>query len=157
MGRSDDASLHFEEAVAICRKGDYRTELAWSLHDYAYMLIQRNDAGDPSKARALLDEADRIASDLGMKPLNAKAAALRELLDTRPSPKPAYPDGLTQREVEVLRLVAAGSTNREIAEKLVLSIRTVERHIANTYSKIGAHGRADATAYALKQKLATYD
>ena len=63
------------------------------------------------------------------------------------------PDGLTDREVQVLRLVAGGRTNNEIAAELVLSIRTVERHIGNIYAKIGAHGRADATVYALSQGL----
>ena len=63
----------------------------------------------------------------------------------------APPAGLTPRETQVLRLVASGRTNNEIAEELVLSIRTVERHIGNIYSKIGARGRADATVFALKQ------
>ena len=57
---------------------------------------------------------------------------------------------LTARETEVLRLIADGRTNTDIANELVLSVRTVERHIANIYAKIGARGRADATAYALR-------
>ena len=65
----------------------------------------------------------------------------------------AVPDGLTNREVEVLRLVAGGRTNNEIAEELVLSVRTVERHVANIYKKIGARGRADAAAYTLTHGL----
>lgn len=65
----------------------------------------------------------------------------------------APPDGLTNREVEVLRLVAGGRTNNEIAEELVLSVRTVERHITNVYRKIGARGRADAAAYTLTHGL----
>ena len=68
-------------------------------------------------------------------------------------PRPAPSDGLTAREVQVLRLVASGQTNSEIADELVLSIRTVERHIANIYGKIGARGRANATAYALTRAL----
>lgn len=64
------------------------------------------------------------------------------------------PDGLTDREAEVLRLIAAGTSNRAIAVALVLSVRTVERHIANLYPKIGAHNRADAAAYAIRRGLA---
>ena len=60
---------------------------------------------------------------------------------------------LTAREVEVLRLLAGGRTNAEIAEQLVLSVRTVERHAANVYAKLGARGRADATAHALTRGL----
>ncbi len=66
-----------------------------------------------------------------------------------------FPDHLTAREAEVLRLVASGMSSREIGDKLVLSVRTVERHITNVYAKIGAKGRADATAYALKNGIAT--
>jgi non-specific serine/threonine protein kinase len=61
--------------------------------------------------------------------------------------------GLTAREVEVLRLVARGQSNKEIAAELVLSVRTVERHITNIYGKIGARGKADATAYAIHRGL----
>jgi pimeloyl-ACP methyl ester carboxylesterase/DNA-binding CsgD family transcriptional regulator len=64
-----------------------------------------------------------------------------------------YPDGLTAREVEVLRHLAGGRTNDEIAEELFVSVRTVERHVANIYAKIGARGRANATAYALTHNL----
>jgi len=60
---------------------------------------------------------------------------------------------LTQREREVLRLIASGRSNQQIAEELVLSVRTVERHITNLYAKIGAHGKADATAYALRNSI----
>jgi HD-GYP domain-containing protein (c-di-GMP phosphodiesterase class II) len=66
----------------------------------------------------------------------------------------AGPAGLTPRELEVLRLIAAGRTSKEIAAALVVSIPTVERHITNLYAKIGARGRAEATAYALKHDLA---
>jgi DNA-binding NarL/FixJ family response regulator len=63
---------------------------------------------------------------------------------------------LTPRELEVLQLVAAGKSNHEIAAELILSVRTVERHISNIYEKIGASGataRATATAYALRREL----
>ncbi len=63
------------------------------------------------------------------------------------------PDGLTPREAEVLRLIAQGRSNREISTELVLSVRTVARHITNIYGKIGARGKADATAYAFRKRL----
>ena len=53
----------------------------------------------------------------------------------------------------MLRHLAGGKTNDEIAEELSVSVRTVERHIANIYSKIGSRGRAKATAYALTHSL----
>lgn len=62
--------------------------------------------------------------------------------------------GLSQRELEVLKLLALGRSNKQIGQALTLSVRTVERHIANVYLKIGAHGRADATSYAFRHGLA---
>jgi non-specific serine/threonine protein kinase len=67
---------------------------------------------------------------------------------------PAAAAGLTAREAEVLRLVAAGRSNRAIAAALALSLRTVERHVANLYAKIDAHNRAEATAFAIRHGLA---
>jgi pimeloyl-ACP methyl ester carboxylesterase/DNA-binding CsgD family transcriptional regulator len=62
---------------------------------------------------------------------------------------------LTARELQVLRLVAAGSTNKEIASALGVAVSTLERHLVNLYTKIGARGRADAIAYALRHRLDT--
>jgi DNA-binding NarL/FixJ family response regulator len=73
--------------------------------------------------------------------------------DVRPSRRA---DGLTVREIEVLRLLAAGRTNSEIASALVISVRTVERHIETIYSKVGAPGKAARTlaaAYAHREGL----
>jgi DNA-binding CsgD family transcriptional regulator len=63
------------------------------------------------------------------------------------------PDGLTAREAEILNLLTAGNTNKEIAAKLVLSIHTIERHLQNAYRKIGVRNRADAAAYAVRATL----
>jgi DNA-binding NarL/FixJ family response regulator len=60
---------------------------------------------------------------------------------------------LSRREAEVLRLLAAGHSNRRIAHTLCLSPRTVQRHVANVYLKIGAHCRVEATTYAFVQGL----
>jgi DNA-binding NarL/FixJ family response regulator len=64
------------------------------------------------------------------------------------------PSGLTGREVEVLELVASGKTNRQIAEELFISEKTVARHVANIFTKLGVSSRAAATAYALRHGLA---
>jgi class 3 adenylate cyclase/DNA-binding CsgD family transcriptional regulator len=83
-----------------------------------------------------------------VKPTNASTEAIIPSDERR-----AYPDRLTDREVEVLRLIAAGRTNAEISLELVLSMRTVARHITNIYGKIGARSKADATAYAIRHHL----
>ena len=78
---------------------------------------------------------------------------LRELGATRTWPAPPAPRGLLSRELEVLRLLATGATNRAIAESLVLSERTVDRHVSNILAKLGVSSRAAATAYAFEQQL----
>ena len=67
------------------------------------------------------------------------------------APRPAE---LTEREVEVLGLIATGASTSEIAAALTISTNTVERHITNLYAKLGARNRSDATAYALRHGLA---
>jgi len=71
----------------------------------------------------------------------------------KPSPAPAYPDDLTAREVEVLRLVAQGLTNEQVAEQLMISPRTVNTHLTSIYGKIGVSSRSAATRYAVDRKL----
>jgi predicted ATPase/DNA-binding CsgD family transcriptional regulator len=69
------------------------------------------------------------------------------------SPAQPMAGPLSERELQVLRLLACGQSNAEIASELVLSVRTVEKHVANVYAKIGARGRADAATYALRHGL----
>ncbi len=64
-----------------------------------------------------------------------------------------YPAGLTAREVEVLRLIAQGLTDAQVAEQLVISPRTVNWHLTSIYGKIQVSSRAAATRYAIEQKL----
>jgi len=75
-------------------------------------------------------------------------------VEQRRSAAPGPGAELTAREVEVLRLVAAGESNAEIAARLGVTINTVERHVVNVYRKIDARGRADATAFAIRNGLA---
>jgi DNA-binding NarL/FixJ family response regulator len=101
-------------------------------------------------ARSIGQEAEYAFSDTGyLSPITPQD---HDRLQASAS-KAGNPDGLTARELEVLRLVAAGHSNREIADVLVLSLRTIERHINNLYAKIGARGKADATAYAFRHGL----
>jgi DNA-binding CsgD family transcriptional regulator len=69
-------------------------------------------------------------------------------------PRLGRADGLTLREVEILKLVAAGMTNRQTAERLGLSIRTVDAHLRSIYAKLGIKSRSAATRYAVEHNLA---
>jgi DNA-binding NarL/FixJ family response regulator len=102
--------------------------------------------GDEEGARAEYRAALHAFEELGAVP---EAAAIRALL-TKPG---GLPDGLTGREAEVLRLVAAGKTNRDIAVELVISEHTVARHLQNLFAKIDVSSRAAATAYAYEHDL----
>jgi DNA-binding CsgD family transcriptional regulator len=68
-------------------------------------------------------------------------------------PEVTLRDGLSPREREVLRLVAAGRTNPQIAAELVISLNTVQRHVSSILEKTGAHNRTEAAAYALRKHL----
>jgi DNA-binding NarL/FixJ family response regulator len=70
------------------------------------------------------------------------------------SPAQSQPGILSEREIDVLRLVAAGLTNVEIGERLVLSPRTVQAHLRSIYGKLGISSRSAATRYAIEHKLA---
>ena len=73
---------------------------------------------------------------------------------TLPAPLiPTYPDGLTRREVEVLRLVALGWGDAQVAEQLVISPRTVNGHLRSIYNKINVNSRSAATRYAIEHPL----
>ena len=87
MGNLEAAEGHFEDAVAFCREAGYRTELAWSLCDYADMLLDpstssgRTAEGDRhNKAMRLLDESLKISTELGMRPLMERVLSRREIL-----------------------------------------------------------------------------
>ena len=104
MGLLDQAVGHFEDSLDFCRKPGYRPNLAWTCYDYACALSQRNETGDNEKAVALLGESLEIATQLGMRPLMDLVTENQAALGTQPAATATYPDGLTQREVEVLRL-----------------------------------------------------
>ena len=70
-----------------------------------------------------------------------------------PSQFVAFSDGLIERKIQALRLIAGGRTNKEIATELVLSVRNIDRHVENIYGKVRAHKKADAIAYALTRGL----
>jgi DNA-binding NarL/FixJ family response regulator len=99
--------------------------------------------GDEDTAALELEAARAAFEDLGAKQdLNRVSSA---------APKPTH--GLTARELQVLRLLAGGKTNRAIAAELVLSERTVDRHVSNVFAKLGVSSRAAATAFAYEHRL----
>jgi predicted ATPase/DNA-binding CsgD family transcriptional regulator len=169
-------AYHLEGIALVCCE---RTQLEWAARllgaaEAAYGLV---DVPGLVPYRSLVDQAvislrKRLgpqtfatlhADGRGLSTVDAIAEALTTSAQidaaahdkarvARPSTLPG-PDRLTAREIEVLRLLAAGHSNPEIATTLVLSVKTVERHLANLYAKIGARSRVDAATYAVTHDL----
>jgi len=102
---------------------------------------------DDDTAALELEAARGVFAQLGAEPDLARVDSLAR------STVSADAHRLTARELQVLRLVAAGETNKAIAAELVLSERTVDRHVSNIFTKLGVSSRAAATAYAYKHQL----
>jgi DNA-binding CsgD family transcriptional regulator len=100
--------------------------------------------GDEESAVTELTAALRTLSELGARPAEREVAALV---------RPTLPGGLTEREAEVLRLVATGKTNQEIAATLVISEKTVGRHLSNIFNKIDVSTRTAAAAFAHEHRI----
>jgi DNA-binding CsgD family transcriptional regulator len=109
--------------------------------------LASRDLGDMDAAEMEFDAARWIFEQLGARPDLARVEACSRSI------KPIAAGGLSAREIQVLRLVAAGKTNRHIASQLFISERTVERHLSNIFNKLNLPSRAAATAYAYERQL----
>jgi DNA-binding NarL/FixJ family response regulator len=117
--------------------------------------MERRRRGDMLEARGLVEKAAAVFAETGMTSLGQRAHALSEALGRGPlaPARPQNPAGLSGREVEVLRLLAVGKSNREIAEALVLSQNTVLRHVSSILTKTGTANRTQAAAFANREGL----
>lgn len=146
---SPDADAHFERALTMDRRmgavtHQVETLAAWSRH-----AARRHGLGGTPPARALADEARALARRVGHR------RALRDL-DAEPSPTqaaPVLPRGLTERELDVLQLVAEGLSNREIGERLFISANTAANHVRSILSKTDAPNRTKAAIFAAEHDL----
>jgi ATP/maltotriose-dependent transcriptional regulator MalT len=110
--------------------------------------------GDTDRARMEWDTAARIFRQFGAAPALADVEAL---MHSPPATTRPAASGLTAREMDVLRLVARGKTNRGIANELGISENTVARHMSNIFTKLDLSTRAAATAYAFTHRLLQHD
>jgi DNA-binding NarL/FixJ family response regulator len=150
LGRHDDADRHLGDAVAMERRIGALPDLALAELAHAQALVARGGPDDRDRARVLSASALRTARRLAMGPTAAAAAALAdELAGIRPDAAA----GLTAREREIAGLVAAGLPNRAIAQRLVLSERTVETHVRNLLTKLGLANRTQVAGWAVRAGL----
>lgn len=146
-GNVKDAEAHFSSAIERCERAGFKTEIPRVHRDHAEMLLETG--ADRARTLAVIAAGIGVAQELGM----SRLASRFNYLEAPAGMAPRYPAGLSEREVEVLRHMAMGRTNQQIADALSISRFTVIRHATNIYAKIGATNRTDAASYAHRHGL----
>jgi DNA-binding CsgD family transcriptional regulator len=141
-----EADRHFQRCIETYQRsafpwGEAEAQLLWGRG--------LRTAGDTASATHKLRAAEAIYRRCGAGDVWLERVAH----ERQPEPRAAHPDGLSEREVEVLRRVAAGRTNQQIADELVISLNTVARHVSNIFGKTGVANRAEAASYAHSRGL----
>ena len=140
------------------RRPDLRI-LILSMHDneqYFFEALKAGASGYVLKTAANRDLVEAVRASMRGEPFlypAAVTALIRDYLDRARSGEATPTDPLTPRELEVTKLIAEGHTTDEIAETLVISKKTVERHRSNTLEKLGMHNRVELTRYAIRRGL----
>jgi DNA-binding CsgD family transcriptional regulator len=147
LGDLAAAERHFAAATELNDRLRMPTWRARTRYDHARALLGRGDPPDRDRAHELLAAARRDAVRHGL-------PGLRAHIDALPAPRQtAHPDGLTSREVEVLRLIALGQSNREIGNSLYISQNTAANHVRSILMKTGSANRTEAAAFAYRHRL----
>jgi DNA-binding CsgD family transcriptional regulator len=147
------ARNYYHRALEISQKVQFRPEVALTRLQLGELLLKQYPR-ERAEAIRQLDLAIPEFEAMGMQPALSRALRLRGRRRPRvEAKKPRYPDGLSEREVELLRLIAMGKSNQQIAEELVISVNTVTNHITNIFNKSGSTNRTEAAAYAHKHGL----
>jgi class 3 adenylate cyclase/DNA-binding CsgD family transcriptional regulator len=155
--RWGEAEAYFQEAIERASQAGARPELGRTYLDYARLLASRRRSGDRARAIELVTEAGHIFDELDMRPFTRRAVQLAGGLQARlavPKRRRAVPpDKLNATAVGVLLQIAQGRAEQEIAETLILSRRTVARHIRGLRQRIGITGQREALTYAVGKGL----
>ena len=150
-GRFTEAQQHLNAAILLADACAVPFERALTLLALTELQLR---AGALDAANRSLDDVVAICTTLGAQPTLTRAAVFSARIAAQSSvAERTASAGLSPRELEVLRLLAAGRSNREIAEALFLSARTVERHLTHLYTKLGVRGRAEAIVFAHEHGL----
>ncbi len=149
--RYEDAVVHLRQSLLLADACAAPFERALTLLAFAELHAA---IGERAHATTDLEEVRAICMPLGAQPTLSRADALAARLAATEESAPAYPAGLSAREVEVLQLLARGRTNREIADALFLSPNTVRIHVTHILEKTNTDNRAAAAAFAQRYGLA---
>ena len=127
---------------------------AYDYDEYVFAILEAGAAGyllKNARASELVDAVRRVhAGESVLNPVVARKV-LRRVVHSEPSPEEARGESLTDRELEVLRLAAQGLSNRQIADTLVVSPRTVQSHLANIFGKLQVGSRTEAVMVGLRR------
>lgn len=149
-GQHESARTAFEDAIGLLARGGARYETARARVDLARALLALHRA---EAASTELERAARVFEELGAPcDMRGARALMDEASGQRKAVKPARPGGLSARELDVLRLMAEGLSNSQIAKRLIVSEFTVKRHVANILTKLDLPTRAAAAAYAARER-----
>ena len=151
LGEEPESIAHYRKALDRFRLVHDERDVALALCSLGRALLR---VGELAESLSLLQESEALAAQLGDE-LRLSEARAALLAASSPLSRTSLPGGLTSRQAEILGLVSAGLSNRDIAARLVLSAGTVERHLANVYRKIGVNNRVGATRYALAHGLSS--
>jgi len=149
LGDWEVAEAGFEAALDLNRRMGAPTWLAHTAYEYGRMLHTRGRPEDASRAAPMLAEASALAGRIGMPALLARIDALHSSMTGAPPP-----DDLSPREVDILRLVARGLSNRQIGEELFISAHTAANHMRSILRKTSCANRTEAATYAHRHGLA---
>jgi DNA-binding CsgD family transcriptional regulator/tetratricopeptide (TPR) repeat protein len=149
MEEHSKAREHFEAALILNGSMQAWPWLVRTQFHYGVLLLKQPSGDEQVLGQKLLRDAEQLAERLDMQQLSTD---IGEVLRGRGESTP-FPDELTAREVEVLRLVAIGRSNRDIAIVLSISLNTVATHVRNILTKTGSANRTEAAAYATRHGL----
>ena len=150
LTRGPAARRHFEAALAMNERLNARPALVRTRWHFAQLLLPDRDPAQRDRAAELLRLAHADAAALGMGSVVANIEVQRAALAAAPARLPA---GLSAREAQVLRLVATGKGNRQIAAELFVSPNTVANHVRSILAKTGSANRTEAAAFAMHNAL----
>jgi DNA-binding NarL/FixJ family response regulator len=150
MGNYAEAAHHLDASLRLAEACAAPHERAVTLLALAELQLAQ---GNLTGAESLLAEVRSVCMPLDAKPALARATVLAARLDALREIAPVYPAGLSEREIEVLRLVAAGHTNRDIADTLYLSEHTVRSHVRSILTKTQTENRTAAARFAHEHDL----
>jgi DNA-binding CsgD family transcriptional regulator len=157
LGRWDEARAHYASALELATAIRFRPEAALIRVGLAELLLS-TAPGEHASAHRHQTLAMSDLEAMGMKPALALARRLASWAANSDTPSARRPPegqtaGLTARELEVLCLIAAGRSNAQIADTLVISLNTVFRHVNHIFAKLGVQNRTEAAATAHRQRL----